>query len=264
MIRFRSFIFPFVFFVAAALTLAAQVVNQEETQRLSHAYKRAQPLFLKGQALLVKGKLDKAADKLREALEVMPEHADAHYLLGEILYRQKDFAAAQGRAETAVKNFRLISGLETIVRQIHLDRIRDQRQSLDATRTALEGQLAQARTSGERSSIQSQLNELNATIGALQTKMNEPVADFNREPAEYHALWGNARFRLRDFDGALEQYRLAVEINPRCGDAWNNLANIHFIRREHAAALECLEKAESSGARINPEFKAALLKALGK
>ncbi len=256
--------------VLAAATLAAQVIDQEETQQLSIAYKRAQPAFMKGQQLLSKGKLEKAAAKMREALEIMPEHADAHYLLGEILYRQGDFAGAAGEAQTAETNFRLISSLETIVQQIRLGRMKERRQELKDSLPPLEESLSQLRNQkGENAfvevyRVEAQISGIRNQINQIDAQMAKPFAEGLGEPAEYHLLHGNARFKLRDFDRALEQYRLAVEINPRCGDAWNNLANIHFIRREHAAALECLEKAESSGARINPEFKAALLKALGK
>ncbi len=69
---------------------------------------------------------------------------------------------------------------------------------------------------------------------------------------------------MKQFQEAFAQYKEAIRINPQYGDAYNNLANLYFMAKQYQKALDCLEQAEANGAKINPEFRKAVKKALGK
>ena len=62
----------------------------------------------------------------------------------------------------------------------------------------------------------------------------------------------------------LEQYQETVKINSKHGDAYNNLANLYYMDEKYQQALDYLNLAEKYGAKIHPEFKKAILKAIKK
>jgi tetratricopeptide (TPR) repeat protein len=83
-------------------------------------------------------------------------------------------------------------------------------------------------------------------------------------PADYFYLHGNIFFKIKRYKEAHEQYQEAIKINPKHGNAYNNLANLYYIAKQYQKALDCLNLAEAHGAKINPEFKKAILKAIEK
>jgi len=54
-----------------------------------------------------------------------------------------------------------------------------------------------------------------------------------------------------------------VRINPKHGDAYNNLASLYYMVKKYSQAMEYLKLAEENGAQVNPKFKEALQKAIG-
>ena len=56
----------------------------------------------------------------------------------------------------------------------------------------------------------------------------------------------------------------AVEVDPKHGNSYNNIANLYYMGKQYDKAQEYLDKAEANGAKINPAFKQALAKALNK
>ena len=71
-------------------------------------------------------------------------------------------------------------------------------------------------------------------------------------------------FEKKDYPAALDQYLKAVDVDPKHGNSYNNIANLYYMGREYEKAREYLAKAEANGAKINPAFKDAIAKALNK
>jgi Flp pilus assembly protein TadD len=51
-----------------------------------------------------------------------------------------------------------------------------------------------------------------------------------------------------------------VAVNPRLGEAHNNLAVLHMLRGQKAEAEEAVKAAERAGYRVNPGLKADIRK----
>jgi Tfp pilus assembly protein PilF len=54
-----------------------------------------------------------------------------------------------------------------------------------------------------------------------------------------------ARHEAGDLDGAIRLYRRAIELDPRMGDAYNNLANLLAGQNKVLAAIACLRRAST-------------------
>ncbi len=99
---------------------------------------------------------------------------------------------------------------------------------------------------------------------ASQTKAQEQKSEIYAIPAEYSYLHGNLLIRLKRFAEALPQFEKAVVADPKHGKALNNIASLHFMAGQYAEALEYIERAEAVGTKVDPDFKKAVLKALGR
>lgn len=65
------------------------------------------------------------------------------------------------------------------------------------------------------------------------------------EPNDYKTWveYGGLCFQERDYDRALELYRQAISVEPRCGPAYGNIGRIELIRGNYAAALAASQAA---------------------
>ena len=69
---------------------------------------------------------------------------------------------------------------------------------------------------------------------------------------------------MRKLQEAHDQYVKSINRDPKHERAYNNLINIYFMAKQYKKAMEFVEKAESTGLKINPKLKEAIRQALGK
>jgi tetratricopeptide (TPR) repeat protein len=94
--------------------------------------------------------------------------------------------------------------------------------------------------------------------------MNEPMPQLGEMSADYYYFNGNIFMKLKKYNEAHANYIEALKQNPLHGNASNNLASLYYMIKKYQQALDYLNQAEANGVKINPEFKKAILKALGK
>jgi tetratricopeptide (TPR) repeat protein len=107
-------------------------------------------------------------------------------------------------------------------------------------------------------------SKMQRDAASSQSRSQEDKAETYAIPAEYSYLHGNLLIRQKRFEEALAEYEKAIVAEPKHGKALNNIANIYYMGRQYDKALAYIERAESVGAPVNPDFKKAVLKALGK
>jgi glyoxylase-like metal-dependent hydrolase (beta-lactamase superfamily II) len=107
------------------------------------------------------------------------------------------------------------------------------------------------------------INATRSEINALEGQEVISVAPTSAIPANYYYHHGNIFFRLKDYENARQQYLAAIQINPRHGEAYNNLANLYYMSGRYDDALDCLNQSISSGAKVNEKLSAAIFAALG-
>ncbi len=91
----------------------------------------------------------------------------------------------------------------------------------------------------------------------LEDQRHKPFETFHA-PAETLLALGSAQFRDGDRDGAEANWKAAVDINPKYGEAHNNLAVIYVQTGRLGEAEQELKLAEKNGFAVNPQFKSDL------
>lgn len=215
----------------------AQEDFTREERMLFQKYQAANKRFEQGKKEFGKGKIDKAEKEFTECLNIMPEHADAQFMLAQIAYKKGDLELARSRMETAKENYHFIVKMKMNMDQIRILKTQE------------------ARDSGRYDEVGTE---------ALDHRLNRPVATKEEIPADYHYIHGNILFKLREFQEAHDMYVKAIAIDPKHKDAYNNLINIYLMSKQYQKGLDYLKMAEDNHVKINEKLKEALLKAAGK
>lgn len=242
-----------------ALPLFAQKDFNMEEKKMVENFKRANPLYLDGAKQFAKGNLDKAEKKLLETLAIMPEHADAYYLLAQIQLKRKEFSQALASITAAEKNYAFIAKFQTFTHQQYLDRLRQQRQDLEAQRGQIQDALSSLPANSQnRSDYEKSTQSITRSIQTIDSRLNSPIPPTFEIPADYFYIHGNALYRMGMLVDAAAQYQEALRLDPSHGNAYNNLALVSFSLGKYQEALDCLLRAEGAGVKINPDFKQAV------
>jgi len=241
-----------------ALPLYAQTNFNMDEKRMVESHKRANPLYLDGAKLFAKGNLDKAEKKLQEALAIMPEHADASYVLAQVHLKRKDLPRALALILDAKENYAFIANFHTFTHQQYLDRLRQQRQDLEAQRQQILDSISRlpARSRPESTTA---TQAIARSIQEIDQRLNQPVPPTFEIPADYHFIHGNVLFQMGQRADAEAQYQEAIRLDPSHGGAYTNLALVLFSLGRYQEALDCLLRAEASGVKVNPDFKRDLM-----
>jgi Flp pilus assembly protein TadD len=74
-------------------------------------------------------------------------------------------------------------------------------------------------------------------------------------PAEVSLALGSAYFRSGEIMSAEREWKAAVAVNSRLGEAHNNLAALYAMTGRKEEAQESVKQAERSGYQVNPRLK---------
>jgi len=74
-------------------------------------------------------------------------------------------------------------------------------------------------------------------------------------PAELSLALGSAYFRNGDLVSAEREWKAAVAVNSKLGEAHNNLAALYAITGRKQEAQESVKQAEKAGYQVNPRLK---------
>jgi Flp pilus assembly protein TadD len=74
-------------------------------------------------------------------------------------------------------------------------------------------------------------------------------------PAEVSLALGSAYFRAGDLVSAEREWKAAVAVNARLGEAHNNLAALYAMTGRRREAEESVRQAERAGFHVNPQLK---------
>lgn len=246
--------------------LVAQVTYNEGDQNLRKSYQRANPIYLKAEKLFKKNNFEKALSLVQECLNLMPEHANASFLMAQIYIKQDKLPEALNAVILAKKNYTLLSQFVTFTRQEYLNSIQEKLENLRQQRSNLEEYVNSQKAGGpQKSQAQVQLNLLSTQINEIEKQLKSPIAPATDTlPANYHYIHGNIYFKMRRFFEAIEEYKKAIEIDPTHRTAYNNMSLVYYSMGKFQEAFDCLIMAESAGAQVNPDFKKALQEKLPK
>lgn len=211
-------------------------------------FKLAKRMFEKGQDCFLKEKYEKAEEALNDCLHNFPTYSQADYFLAQICYKKGDFDKALDHINKAKANYKFMADLLVASQQKYFDELRTTKQELQNLLLTLTNKFDFERTRRE--------------IDAINSRLNEPLPLVAEISADYFYFTGNIFMKLKKFNDAHAQYSEAIRLNPKHGNASNNLASLYFMIKKYQKALDYLNQAEANGIKINQEFKKAILKAL--
>ena len=227
---------------------------------------RAQALYHRGNIEHDEGQLDQAAVSLRQAVQLVPELAEAHTNLGLVLQQQGQLAEAEAcyraslaqRPESALVHYNLGTNLRAQGRPAEAERAFRDALALDATLRPAQVLLDRVmqeqglwiesevywrdavRDRPEQSDGYLQL----AAVLRRQNRHAEAIACLQHalqvvpEEAALHQHLSTAYREQRRYAEAEQSCRRALELDPDSALAWNNLASVWN-------AMQRLEEAES-------------------
>ena len=84
-----------------------------------------------------------------------------------------------------------------------------------------------------------------------ESKPAKPLAEGNRSiSAETYLTWGNTKYYLGDYKGAIIDYDIAIRLKPDYANAYNNRGNAKSELGQHFAAIADYD----SAIRLNPDY----------
>jgi len=219
-------------------------------ENMFQKFKLAKRMFEKGQDLFLKEKYGKAEEALLQCLENFPNYSQADYFLSQIYYQKGDFGKALEHINKARENYKFMADLLVASQQKYLDELRIEKQELQNVLPTITN----------KEEIEITKNK----IQIINSRMSDPLPLVAEMSADYYYFTGNIFMKMKKYNEAHANYIEALKLNPLHGNASNNLASLYFMIKKYQQALDYLTQAEANGVKINPEFKKAILKALGK
>ena len=257
------------FLTAAAVPFAAGRQTDDKDRQLMQGFRATRPDLAKGEEQFAKKQYDKAEQSLLSVLRAMPENAEASYYLAETYYQKGEFEKGLDAIQAAETSYPDIQRLMARRRLAASGQESPEQQKLRLEIQALRGQMGEHLSDVKRQTIQTEIAAKQAELNVqrqkdLKKQTSEPQAEAVKIPAEYSYAHGNLLFRVKRYDEALVQYEQTIQADPAHGGAYNNIATIYYMAKQYDKSLEYLDKAEAAGCKINPNFKKAVLTALGK
>ena len=197
---------------------------------------------------------DKAEAEFKAAAKLEPTLEMAHYGLGQVYMNTKRFPAAVTAylacRDAFVANTALLATHDLAARR-QLD---DQIQVLEDEKTLMVTGRVKAMLSGGPA-------ELDRRISEMRSARFHDEKAMPGIPAWISIALGSAYFRTGAMVDAEREYRATLAVEPKLGEAHNNLAVVCLLTGRYPEADDEIKAAEKAGFRVNPQLKADLKKA---
>jgi tetratricopeptide (TPR) repeat protein len=227
--------------LSSASALAAQTVDELSRRQALERYRA-------GQELLTAERYEQAAAEFTAAIELDPMLAIAHYGLGQAYMPLKRYASAiqafSGARDAYARLATLRQSDMLAAQRLLDDEMRELRDSLHRLRSG------QIKNSGP--ALEQQLEQ---RLEELETMRKGRGTDRFQAPAEVSLALGSAYFRNGQAPDAEREWLAAVEVNPRLGEAHNNLAVIYLQTGRKKEAQDAVRAAERARFRVHPQLK---------
>jgi Tfp pilus assembly protein PilF len=235
--------------LALAAPAAAQPTIKDHVDAMKH--------LRLGQENLRAEKWDLAEREFKAAIELEPPLEMAHYGLGQVYMATRRYPLAVDAYIGCRDAFKA-----NAARDLHNDllaqrRLEDQIQALEDERTAITTGRVKPMLSGGAT-------ELDRRIHDLRTQRFKNDRSTVVIPTWISVALGSAYFRNSAMEDAEREYRAAIEVDPKLGEAHNNLAVVYMLTKRFDEADAEIKAAEKSGFKVNPQLKEDLKKAAAR
>jgi tetratricopeptide (TPR) repeat protein len=222
---------------AGALAQTSEAMNRR--QAFQH--------YRNGQELMQAELFEKAEQEFSAAIQLDPLLTLAHYGRGQSFMALKRFASAVqafvGCREAFSRIFALRQSDTVAVDRRIEEEIRELHQSIGMVRAG------RIKGWGE-----AQVQQLEARLEDLE-RMRGRRTDRFETPAELSLALGSAYFRNNQPADAEREWKAAVAVNGKLGEAYNNLAALYAMTERKKEAEEAVRAAERARYRVHPQLK---------
>lgn len=245
--------------VTLAIALAAGVAliptEAASAQKIADEPSRREAIqhFRAGQELMSGEQFERAAVEFGKATSFDPMLSIAHYQLGQAYMNLRRYASAAKAYRDSIEAMRELHALQQ-TDQFRADKLReDEKQEMRESIRVMEQLAAKHPNQGYALKV----TQAEQHLRDLESRSSSVGSPF-RPPAEALLALGSAYFRNGDREAAEANWKAAVDVNSRYGEAHNNLAVIYMQTDRFEQALTELALAEKNGFKVNPQFKADL------
>lgn len=234
---------------AVALTLtAASGARAQAVDAISH--NNALVHYRLGEELMHDEQFEKAAEEFQAAIRFDPLLTIAHYELGQSYMALRRYVEAV-RAYVGCRNAydtlaSLVARNDFTADQRRDDEIRELRDAIGAV------QSGRLKVASGREVIIARLEHRMQDLERMKQRGNGTF----ETPAELSLALGSAYFRSGNLPYAEREWKAAVAVNARLGEAHNNLAALYAMTGRKNEAQEAVKQAARSGFAVNPRLKA--------
>ena len=224
---------------------------------------QAQQKLKDGQHLLSSERFEQAAEAFREAIRLDPALTMAHYGLGQANMALKEYPAAVKAFQGARAAFH-DRAADTLTRNLENDQLRQDRVRLLQDKIRENQQLVLPTGSRQAQERDRRVQQWEMEAAMLQRSSLAGVHQTPDIPPGFLLALGSAHFRAGQLADAEREYRAALEVQPRLGEARNNLAVALLLTGRPAEAREQIKLAEKAGFKVAPGLKEDVEKALAR
>ncbi len=202
---------------------------------------------------------DSAAREFQAAIELHPKFQLAYYGLGRADQYLKRYLEAID-ALTTCRQLYNTQASQKFNSQLEADRYRaDRLLELQDMRTQVGKGPQSERTQGMLRQVD---NAIRQTTDDKSRGLNIAIED--PVPSFVLLALGSAYFHSERFDEAEQQYKAAIKVDGKSGEAHNNLAVIYMMKADYPQALAEIKAAEKAGVKVNPELKDEIRARMGQ
>lgn len=234
------------------VTLSASVIAGVQQNQLRD---RAMAPYRAGLEEMRTEAYDKAEKAFLQAIEIDPNFEMAHYMLGRAQMPQRKFAPAVASFTKARDLYNASAGRRFSNAQEAQHVRREQVEEIDEALRQLQG----APQTNQTMTYIRQLSERKRLIQESMQRGNDLSIASNVPPYISLSL-GSAHFRLGQLQDAEREYKAAVAVDPRAGEAHSNLAVVYMETGRLDEAEKAVKAAEKAGFRVNPALKTEIQK----
>jgi tetratricopeptide (TPR) repeat protein len=233
---------------AALLLVTAWMPAQQETAERQR--EKARPFYRTGWDHMRTESWPEAAKSFQQAIDTYQDFEDAYYGLGLASMKLKKYAEAIAAYSKCRDLYAALAGKEFTNRQDAQRYRQDRLTELDeAIRQSQSG--PQSLASQERTR---QLQEQRRQVQEYAQRGNSLTVG-NSVPAFVYVGLGSAYFRTEHWSDAEREYKAAIAVDPKSGEAHNNLAVVYLQTGRYKEADDAVRAAERAGYKVHPQLK---------
>lgn len=207
-----------------------------------------------------------AIKEFQAAVQIYPEYADALHGLGKSHMALKQYDAAVRAFERARDSYMHLGTQDAEHRNLANRAREDQLRTLRQRLSMLEGAAATGGAGSGAMAVNPEILELRQQIREIRgdREVGETTGTPAPVPAFLSLALGSAYFRVDRLADAEREFRAAIAVDPKFGEAHSNLALVCLLTGRASEAQEHVRIAEEAKFKVNPELKRQIREALGR